>query len=98
MSLSFDISTGGLTFNIDKTREVPDIGYDIIRDSTEQFEGVLEMIFSSVIHVEYRGARTILTFINADNIRVVEYKFHTGLWPSWFSASTTKIFEPYFEV
>ncbi|MCA8831153.1 hypothetical protein [Hymenobacter pini] len=99
VEVSFELTSSGATFWIDKTREMPDVSYDMIKENAGRFEELIEMIFTSVIHAEYKGQRTILSFIHSiDSIMIGQFKFQSGLLPSCFSSKTAKIYEPYFEV
>jgi hypothetical protein len=97
VKLFFELSANGVSFWIDRTREMPDVSYDFISNNREQFKELLLMIFGSTISVDYKGSRTTLHFIGADNISLATYTFHYGLWPSWFSPKTTCFYNPYFE-
>lgn len=99
IEVNLEITSAGITFWIDKTREMPDVSYNMIKENTGRFEELIEMMFTSIIHAEYKGQRTILSFINSiDDVIIGQFKFQSGLWPNWFSSRTTKIYEPYFEV
>lgn len=63
INIVFEMTSAGVTFWIDRTREMPDISYETISANPQSFEETIEMIFSSSIHAEYRGRRTILSFI-----------------------------------
>ncbi|MCB2376676.1 hypothetical protein LGH70_03745 [Hymenobacter sp. BT635] len=97
VKLAFELSPDGVSFWIDRTSEMPDVGYDFISNNREQFKELLLMIFGSSISVNYKGNRTTLYFIPADNILLATYTFHYGLLPSWFRPKTMRLYDPYFE-
>ncbi|WP_324678780.1 hypothetical protein [Hymenobacter sp. GOD-10R] len=97
VNMNFEVTSSNVTFWIDKTREMPDFSYEMIREDPARFKDAIEMIFSSTIHAEYKGNRAILSFINNDNILVGKYRFHLGILPNWCSRKFTKIYDSYFE-
>jgi hypothetical protein len=96
VDMSFEVFSEGVTFWIDRTQEMPDYSYKMIIEDPVKFKETMKMIFSSTIYAEYKGNKTVLSFISNDNIIVGKYKLHMGLLPSWFSPKSRKVYDPYF--
>lgn len=97
VSLMFNVSKYGLTFHIDRTSEIPEWPLEYIEKNEEQFQLILQQLFESEITIEYKGCRTSIILLTKDKTEIRRFTYYNGLWPNFFSSTTSKTYRPYFD-
>ncbi len=97
ISLTFEISYGGLRIDIDKAEEIFSFDFDEICNNSSELKKTLKMIFTSTIMVQYCGKNiTILYFIK--NNHCLKYNYYNTLIPYFCSLHkcVEEVFSPIF--
>ena len=71
----FEVATGGTSFYLDRSTEIPEWSYDWIRDHPDAFQEEIRLLFSSRILVEHQGTRTVLRLFGAEGVQLRQFTF-----------------------
>ena len=75
----FEVATGGTSFYLDRSAEIPEWSFDWIRDHPDAFQEEIRVLFSSSVLVEHQGTRTVLRFFGADGVQLRQFTFTQGV-------------------
>ena len=91
-----EVDETGVTFHIDRTDEIPEYSYRQIIDNREEFEKVLETLFTKRSRIKYKGNKTTVEFIDQEGVTIYNYSLYAGIGFSFFSKEKVFEYPPFF--
>ena len=96
LSAWFEVATGGTSFYLDRSAEIPEWSYDWIRDNPEAFQEEMRVLFSSHVLVEHRGTRTVLRLFGPDGAQRRQFTFTQGVALNFWKQRRFTLYPPLF--
>lgn len=93
-----EIDETRVAFHIDRTDEIPDYACKQIIDKPEEFEKVLETLFTKRSRIKHKGNKTTVEFIDQEGKTIYSYAQYSGIGFSFFSKEKVFEYPPYFLV
>lgn len=91
-----ELNETGVTFHIDRTDEIPNYTYQQIIENREEFEKVLETLFTKRSRIKYKGNKTTVEFFDQEGKPMYFYILYSGIGFSLFSRERVFDYPPYF--